>query len=214
MLPDSSPIDKTPDRITPGKALEPDKPLAQPPSSFESYMQDSGGQAKGSTQTTGASQAAPVRPQAMQTAGPTFDSLIGQARNAQDGLGTIGEQLQTPNLKLKRSQAHLLKNKLQDTNEYAQAAADKLGVATDSLKTPSGASPIGRFLAYVGHGQDQMESIEGELKRLSASNTEIQPGAMLYIQVKMSQAQQEIEYSTTLLGKVIDSIKQIMNTQL
>ena len=214
MLPDSSPIDKTPDRITPGKALEPDKPLAQPASSFESYMQDSGGQAKGTAPTSGANQVASVRSPAMQTAGPTFDTLIGQARNAQDGLGTIGQQLQTPNLKLKRSQAHLLKNKLQDTNEYAQAAADKLDVATNPLQVPAGASPIGRFLAYVGHGQDQMESIQGELKRLASSNTEIQPGAMLFIQVKMSQAQQEIEYSTTLLGKVIDSIKQIMNTQL
>jgi flagellar biosynthesis/type III secretory pathway ATPase len=37
---------------------------------------------------------------------------------------------------------------------------------------------------------------------------------MMYMQIKMSQAQQEIEFSSTLLGKVIDSIKQVLNTQL
>jgi flagellar hook-basal body complex protein FliE len=150
----------------------------------------------------------------MQTAGPTFDSLLGQARSVQDGLGTVGQQLQTPNLKLKRSQAHLLKNKLQDTNEYINSAANKLDVETTPQKGDASASPVGRFLAYIGNGQDQMNAVQKKLEELSKTNGQIQPGDMLLVQVKMSQAQQEIEYSSTLLGKVIDSIKTIMNTQL
>ena len=220
MSPDATPPDRSPDRITPGKALEPDQTISKPPSTFESYMQDAGQGVRTNAPpgspvpAQGASAPTGIRAPAIQTGGPTFDSLLGQARNVQDGLGTVGQQLQSPNLKLKRSQAHLLKNKLQDTNEYVRSAANKLGVETPPQKTPPGANPIGRFLSYVGSGQDQMMSVEQKLKQLAASNGQIRPEELLFVQVKMSQAQQEIEYSTTLLGKVIDSIKSIMNTQL
>ena len=52
------------------------------------------------------------------------------------------------------------------------------------------------------------------LKKLSASGDSISPGDMMSIQVKMGLAQQEISYTSTLLGKVIQSITQLMNTQL
>jgi flagellar biosynthesis/type III secretory pathway ATPase len=57
-------------------------------------------------------------------------------------------------------------------------------------------------------------AVQQKLKSLAASNKPINPADMMLVQIKMSQAQQEIEYSTTLLGKVIDSLKQIINTQL
>lgn len=219
MFPDTTPPDQSPGRITPGKALEPDRTISKPPSTFESYMQDANSGAKTSAPgsqvpTQGTTGAAGIRPTQFQTSGPTFDSLLGQARNVQDGLGTVEQQLQSPNLKLKRSQAHLLKNKLQDTNEYLNSAGNKLGVETPAQKAPPGANPVGRFLSYIGSGQDQMVAVEQKLKELSAANGEIRPAELLFVQVKMSQAQQEIEYSSTLLGKVIDSIKTIMNTQL
>ncbi len=211
------PSDKSPDRITPGKALESDKSISQPPSTFETYMQE-GAQTRGTTSGNAAPTQSALPTGATQPGGPTgapnYDTLISQARNVQDGLGTVEQQLQTPNLKLKRSQTHLLKNKMQDTNEYIRASADKLGVQNPAFKMPAGASPVGRFLAYIGDGQDQIAAVQQKLKQLASTKGDINPAELMFVQVKMSQAQQEIEYSSTLLGKVIDSIKTIMNTQL
>jgi len=217
MFAETIPPDRSPDRITPGKALEPEKPLSQPPSTFETYMQETASQGKSALPGTG--QPVGTSPMEITRGGtpsstPTFDSLMTQARGAQDGLGQVERQLNTPNLKLKRSQTHLIKNKMQDANGHIRSAASKLGVENDPMKMPSGANPIGRFLAYIGDGQDQLVVVQQKLKELSAKQGEIRPGDMMLMQVKMSLAQQEIEYSSTLLGKVIESITTVLNTQL
>ncbi len=217
MSPETTPpSDRSPDRITPGKALESEKPLSQPPSTFESYMQGAPGGARGTTPLP--TQPGSVNPlqgtAGANPAAPSYNTLLAQAKGAQDALGIVHDQLNTPNLKLKRSQNHLLKNKLQDANSHIRAGASKLGIDTPPMQTASTASPVGRFLAYIGDGQDQLMSVQQKLKELASSKQPINPADMLLVQIKMSQAQQEIEYSSTLLGKVIDSLKQILNTQL
>ncbi len=149
-----------------------------------------------------------------QTAGPSFDSLLAQSKTAQDSLGTVAKKLNEPNLKLKRSQSHLVRNKLTDANNYLRAAGAKVGAESPPQKTAPGASPIERFLGYVNDGQDQLMAVQKRLKEMSASGKPLNPADMLLVQVKMGLAQQEIEYSSTLLSKVIDSIKQVINTQL
>jgi flagellar hook-basal body complex protein FliE len=148
-----------------------------------------------------------------QTSGPTFDSLVTQAKNAQDGLGSIGQQLKDPNLKLKRSQSQLLKHKLQDANDHIRAAGERAGVPTPGQKTP-GSGPFAHFLGMIGQGQDDLIAVQNEVKKLSADPEHLRPGDMMYMQIKMGQAQQEIEYSSTLLGKAVDALKQVLNTQL
>jgi hypothetical protein len=66
----------------------------------------------------------------------------------------------------------------------------------------------------LGDGQDQLMAVQKQIKTLSESEGGISPADMMYLQVKMGQAQQEIEYSSTLLGKVIQSITQLLQTQL
>lgn len=214
MLEETAP--SNPDRIYPGKSLESQSPISRPPSTFESYMQ---GETKGASQfpPRGASlsptgQVTPT-PQ-MQTAGPTVETLLAQSKNVQDGLGLVSQQLNTPNLKLKRSQNHLLKTKLQDANEAIRDSAAKLGLQNPEMKFPSTPSPLGRFLAYVGDGQDRLTAVQNELKSLSNVSGGVSPAKILFMQVKINQAQQEISYATTLLGKVIDTLKTILNTQL
>lgn len=209
------PPDRSPDRITPGKALEPETPVrSQPGTEFQSFMQGSPSRgAPGAGPTQAPTPLDMARP-AMQTEGPTANTLLAQARNAQDILGTVQDQLNTPNLKLKRSQAHLLRNKLGDANTYVRAAAGKLGIDTPTMKMPTQGGALERFMAYVNDGQEKLASIQGKLSEMSAANQELRPGDMMLIQIKMGQAQQEIEYSSTLLSKVIDSIKQIFNIQL
>ena len=211
-----NPPDKSPDRIFGGKPLEPTGTTPQAPKEFQSYMQGAGAPPQG--QVPGAAGGPTpmdiARGPAIQTAGPSFNTILAQARTAQDSLGTVKDQLNTPNLKLRRSQTHLLKNKLSDAQGYIRQAGGKVGVDASAMKMPPGAAPLQRFIAYVNDGQDQLIQVQQKLKEMSAQGQQLNAADMLAVTVKMNMAQQEIEYSSTLLGKVIDSIKQIMNIQL
>ena len=78
-----------------------------------------------------------------------------------------------------------------------------------------GLTGIPRFLAMVNQGQDQLAAVQKQIDDLSKkSPDQINPGEMMSIQVKMGLAQQEIEYTSILLSKVIQSVTQIINTQL
>lgn len=204
----------SPDRIDPNKPIEPQTSArSNPTTDFQSFMQ---GSQSAQTAASGGANVSPMdlaKP-SQQTAAPTFQSLLAQSNTIQDSLGTVQDQLNTPNLKLKRSQAHLLKNKLNDANGYIRGAAAKLGVDTPPMKTPSHASVTERFMAYINDGQEKMNSIQEKLDEMMGKGEDLNPGQMMLVQVKMGQAQQEIEYSSTMLSKVIDGIKQIFNIQL
>lgn len=209
--------DSSPDRITPGKSLEPAGTSPQPAKDFKPYMQGSPGapmSSQGSAAPTGPTPMDLAQGAASPGSPPSMGAILNQARSMQDGLGVVGQQLNTPNLKLKRSQAHLLKNKLTDAQEYIRQAGAKVGVQAPPMTIPPGTSPIGRFVAYVNDGQDQLIQVQQKLKAMTAKGQQLNATEMLSVTVKMNLAQQEIEYSSTLLAKVIDSIKQIMNIQL
>ncbi len=212
----TNPPDKSPDRIFGGKPLEPAGTTPQPPKDFQSYMQGSSTPTQGQTPATpgGPTPMDIARGPAIQTAGPSFDTLLGQAKTAQDSLGNVEKQLNTPNLKLRRSQSHLLKNKLTDAQGYIRQASGKLGVDAPPMKLPPGATAIDRFIAYVNDGQNQLIQVQQKLKQMAAKGQQLNAAEMLSVTVKMNLAQQEIEYSSTLLSKVISSTTQIMNIQL
>ena len=202
-----------PGPITPDKPVDPTTSAGpqRDGKQFDAYMQQGGEQglkAEGPTPMDLA--------QGTPSTGtpPTMDSIQNQARVAQDGLGQVEQQLKEPNLKLKRSQVHLLKNKLSQAQEQIRSASQKVGIDSPSFKPPAGSSAIGRFISYVNDGQDQLIQVQNQLKQMASKGQQLNAADMLSVTVKMNLAQQEIEYSTTLLGKVMDSVKQVMNIQL
>jgi hypothetical protein len=213
------PPDKSPDRITPGKPLDQvGKPVTPggAPEGFESYMQGAGTKTPSGTPQTpgGPTPMNAVRPGNLPTAAPTMDSLSMQAKNAHDTLGTVEKQLKDKNLQLKRSQSHLVRQKLGDANNYLRAAGSKLGTPPSQERNLAGLSGVSRFVAMINEGQDQLLQVQQQLHEMSARGANVSPADMMTIQVKMGLAQQEIEYTSTLLSKVIQSVTQIMNTQL
>lgn len=201
-------------RIAPTKAIETTLPEQAPGSSFQSYMQSSP-TPPGAASTSGAPSPLSLPQQGPAQAGaPTFNSLITQAKNTRDSLGNVEQQLNTPNLKFKRSQAHLIRNKLTDANAYLRAGAEKLGVTPADARPSAGTSMLGRLLAYVGTGQDQLTVIQQQLHKLSSSGASMNGPDMLVMQIKLSQAQQEVEYSATLVNKMVDSLKTLFSVQL
>lgn len=197
--------------ITPNKALEAaDRPVrGQPGSQFESHMQGA------PTTPKAVSGPSPMELNNTMAAGtPTFDSLMSQAKTTQDTLGTVKDQLKTKNLKLKRSQTHLLRNKLTDAHDAMRGAGSQIGVDREAPDFSGTLTPIDRFIAYVDDGQEQMLALQGKLQEMANHPEKLNAAQMMLVQVKLSQAQQAVEYSSALLGKVIDAIKTIMNTQL
>ncbi len=208
-----------PDPISPDPSIgSTGKPAipGQPPEGFESYMQGAGKSATppGAAAPNGPTPMSIPQGPALSPAAPSVDSIIAQANTVQDSLGTVGEQLNHKNLSLKRSQSHLVRQKLGDANSYIRAANAKIGVDSPEAKLPPGTSGISRFIAMVNDGQDQLVQAQDQLAKMAANGQQLTPGDMMAVQVKMSLAQQEIEYTSTLLSKVIQSITQIMNTQL
>lgn len=186
---------------------------AQP---FQSYMEQAP-QANPLTQ-----QAASLSPfdlahgQTVLPAAPTIPMLLAQATQTQAALGDVANQLSTPNLKLKQAHKYLLRNKLQDANTNLRVVNEKLGTPIPAAKEEAATAtgPIAKFLGFVSDGQLQLQSAVGQLNALKEKKETLTPGDFLLIQVKLNKAQQEIEYSSVLLSKVVDDIKQLMNIQL
>ncbi|MES2345629.1 MAG: hypothetical protein V4494_06820 [Chlamydiota bacterium] len=152
--------------------------------------------------------------------GPTLQSLLTQAAQAQTTLGDISNSLSTPNLKLKQSQKYLLKNKLTSANTHLRSANAKLGVPPPSEEkaeaagSPSTTSPGHKFVALVTDGQNQLEAAQAQLKKLSASPDGVNPAELMLVQLKLNKAQQELEYSSIMLSNVVSDIKMLFGIQL
>lgn len=147
--------------------------------------------------------------------GPNFNTIQEQAKMAHSTLGDVANQLKTPKLKLKQSTKYLLKNKLNSAKGHIKSASEKLGApAVEDEETPKGAGPLQKFLGLVTDGQNQLEAAKQKLTDLSAKGEDLKPAEMLVIQIKLNKAQQELEYSSLLLGKAVDDLKMMMNIQL
>jgi hypothetical protein len=204
--------------VTPNKPVE---PLGQEPEQpgrdmpgkpFESYMKEP----QAAEKPGGLSPMdLPGEGKGKGGAGPTMDSLHKQVQQTSNLLGTVHDQLGTKNLALKQSQKYLLRNKLSESNSEIRGAAEKVGV--DVGKAPSRSTrqnPIARFLSLITDSQQQLGAAAGKIQAMNSEGKSLAPGELLLTQVKLSKAQQELEYSSVILSKAIDDIKMIFNIQI
>lgn len=109
----------------------------------------------------------------------------------------------------------LLKDKLTNIDEGVRVALTKAGLEyKESFGQDSSGNPILRFMGMLTHGQYQLQNLAQEVERWHLNKTEIDPAAMLSIQIKVGYIQQELEFFTGLLNKALESTKTIMNVQV
>lgn len=177
---------------------------------FSEYMQQP-------TQSQPTSQVSPMdlaRQQTSPQGVATADSVSSQMKNASSSLTDIQNQLNTPNLSLKPSQKYLLRNKLQEANTHIRSAAEKVGVDVGPpINGVSRNNPMSKFLNFVTDGEKQLSQAQTHLKT-AADNGKLGPAELMLMQLKLTKAQQEIEYSSTLLSKAVDDIKTVFNVQI
>ncbi len=160
---------------------------------------------------------------------PNPQTLLAQMQIMQDAMMNMHGNFSHPNLKISTSQKYLLKSKLVSANESLRAAQVRMGLPigqdkeedaskamlgtkeSDGMKT---SGPVAQFLNYIGDGMHQLESAKTELASLKTKGQSLSTADFLFIQLKLSKAQQELEFTSVLLSKVVDGFKSIMNVQL
>lgn len=219
----ADPTDKIPgsSNIQPSKSLPSSEEQATPSKSggqsFESYMQPEQGS---SAKPSGESQE--VTPfdlagKAQPIATPTMESVLAQVNSNSSLVGDLQNEFQNnkDKLKLKQSQKYLLRNKLKSANQKIRTSAQTAGV--DPGAAPNWAAkknPIEKFIGLLGDSQLQLSKTQTMISNLRDKNGMISPGNLLLIQTKLAKAQQELEYSSVLLSKAVDDIKQMFNIQI
>jgi hypothetical protein len=190
-------------------------------SSFQSLVESSGRQPSNSFSISSGQQGPlEVARGSLQNPGgpPSFQTLINQSQTMQDSLGQVSgqiKQIQQKNQNLTRSQKQLLKRHLLDHRESLTEAAKNIGLPPFGNNTKlSSSGTLQDFLSWIGHGQDMLNSVQNKLQDLSSSPDGLSAPQMLLVQAKLNQAQNEVQFSTMLLSKIVDTIKQLMQTQL
>jgi hypothetical protein len=152
---------------------------------------------------------------AVTSAPPTINEIQSQVQSVAGSLGDIKNQLHTKGLKLKQSDKYLLRSKLSSATDNIRSAAQNSGAPVGPAPDLSQKhSPIAKFLEMVTDGQRQLASAANEINSLNASGESISAGKLLLVQVKLQKAQQELDYSSTILGKSTEMIKTLMNVQI
>lgn len=212
---------KLPEGVTGSDAVKPSKPVPggqeqpTPDRSFQSYM-EMGQAPQKAPGEPGSTSPSPLDLAASQKglAPPTQDTVMGQMNSTSGILGDIENQLRTKNLKLKPSQKYLLRNKLNESNSLIRSAATKLGVKVGAPPAAlSRQNPIARFLSMVNDSQVQLQAAQAQLQAVDKKG-HVNPGQLLLIQIKLSKAQQELEYSSVLLSKAVEDVKTLFNIQI
>jgi hypothetical protein len=185
-----------------------------PSDSFKQHMQTPTEEANGSKAPTpmdvvNGQKISPSAP-------PTMESVRAQMNTASGSLGDIKQHLDNKDLNLKSSDKYLVRKKLTSAHDHLKTAAEKVGVNTGDFdaKLNKSKSPIARFLMMVTDGQNQMAQAAASVKNLSANGQSISPAELLLVQVKLSKAQQELNYTSTILGNATSMIKTLFNTQV
>ncbi len=213
-----SPMDEVPrsSRIDQTARIGEDRHIGEPAQPFSSYMEESKNATLGGPAKTSLS--SPFEIAAGQTvlpATPTVDTLRTQVVNAQSTLGDVNSYLTNKDLKLKQSSKYLLKNKLQDSNTHIRTAATRLGANVPQEEAISaGGGPISRFIGMVTNGQNMLHSAKQRLTQIKDQGDNMKPADFLLVQVQLNLAQQSLEYSSVVLSKAMDDVKQMMNIQL
>ncbi len=145
---------------------------------------------------------------------PTLNDIQNQMHSVSSSLGDIKNQLHTRGLKLKQSDKYLLRSNLQSANQHIRSAAEKMGVNTGpSPDLSSKNNPIAKFLSMVTDGQRQLGAAAEDIHNLSSSG-QMSAAKLMLVQVKLQKAQQELDYSSVILGKATEMIKTLMNVQI
>lgn len=203
-------------QIDPTKAIQTgEEEHSKPSKSFDSFMKEGGPQSPGAKTEGPSPFDLAAQGKAAVGTGPTQESILGQMNSTASVLGDLQNQMNNKQLNLRQSQKYLLRNKLSRANTNIRKAAEKTGADTGPpLSQFNRKNPVHKFLDLLSDSQNQLSNAQAKVRELNANGTQMNPGDLLLIQVKLAKAQQELEYSSVLLSTTVGDIKTLFNIQL
>ena len=210
-----------PSNINSPKPIPTDNEQESTPTSGKSFASHMQNESPPSAQSTGSSQN--ISPSELTSqvppvgSPPTMETVLEQANSNASLIGDLQNEFHNnkDKLNLRQSQKYLFRNKLTKANEHIRSAAKKAGASPSP--PPAWASkkhPIAKFLDLLSDSQVQLHNTQKMITNLRDKHGMIRPTDLLMIQVKLARAQQELEYSSVLLTKAVDDIKQMFNIQI
>lgn len=141
--------------------------------------------------------------------------LVAQTQEAINKMEDIKGRLKTPDIAVKESLTPILDNKLEHVNENIQAALSKTGAeySPPPVTAPT-ENPVYRFLGFLTDGQYKLQTLAMEVEKMHLKREDLNPAALLTIQIKVGYITQELEFFSSLLNKALESTKTIMNVQV
>jgi len=200
-------------KVEPTKGFEKEGQTPAERKEFESYMKEK----PTFEETMGTEKLSPMQlAQSFKLpSAPTPETILRQIGDATNISREAREKLQTPNLQFKDSYSRLLNTKLQESKENIKKASKNANVNLLKETTiPENADPATKFISFLSDGENQLFEVKKHLEELQASHKQLKPAELMLIQVNIAQAQQCIEFSSVLISKVVDALKQMMNIQL
>lgn len=141
--------------------------------------------------------------------------IVAQAQDVISRMSQIKDQLALPDQTLKPAYRNLLNNKLTHINENLRIALSAAGVENVPPPSPvSSNNPIERFLGFLTDGQVQLTNLAKEVDMMHKNKDNVNPAAILAVQIKVGFVQQELEFFSSVLNKALESTKTIMNVQV
>jgi hypothetical protein len=199
-----------PDQIYPTKGIQPSQEIEEGTgSNFQEMMQSPVSQA----QSSQAPSPMNILPGTNPVSGPSVDTMQSQLNVSQSNLLDMQAQAQTANLKIHPNDKELLVKNMSGASDNLRSANQKLGINPGPNPKPL-EGPLGKFVSLINDGSSQIASAKAKLAEMGSSGAQLNPAEMLLVQVKINQAQQQIEFSSVLLSKVVDDFKQLMNIQI
>lgn len=152
----------------------------------------------------------------------SIDQIVTQGndlrQNIQAATSTIESTLKANSeAKIKLSPVHeaVLSERLVHIDSSLNSALGKVTeVSTSSFTPPNSNNPLVKFLGYLTHADFQLNNLASQINGLSAEKSNLTPAKLLTVQLKLSFAQQELEFFTNVLNKAVEGMKTIMNVQV
>lgn len=143
-------------------------------------------------------------------------SVVGAMENASGIAKEVQSRLaKTQTADLDRSKQYLLDEKLQSANQHIEAIAKQAGIDPKQfpLANTKGKGPLAGFLSLLDHGQKLLQSAQDRVPQL-AKDGKLNTADFLSMQMKLSVAMVELDFSSQLLGKTGDAISKLMNVNI
>lgn len=204
----------SPDRLDPTRAIQPTQGHEQSPSNgaFAQLMQTPATAQEAQINPSSAPSPMNILPGTHPMGGPSFDSMQSQLNIASSHIADMQAQIQTPGLKIMPQDRDLLSKHLGNATDNLRAVNTKLGVSSPPAEPLTG--PLGQFMSLINDGANNIASAKQKLSSIASSTDSLNPTEMLLVQVKVNQAQQQIDFASSILSNTVNAFKTLMNLQI